>query len=160
MPMVRRRIRQDNETLHGSSIIEHDLYVKRTQIKKGDRILDPKELTNKQIADLAARYPDDKQGKQTFAELAQTRKVRPIESGVARFLDASKEEALEMIADETDVETVAEWLAAEEKQRKPRRAVLAALEERIDELADGDDDEEYIDLDEDELEEVEEVVEE
>jgi hypothetical protein len=109
----------------------------------------PEQITDKQIQDLASRFPEEKQGKYgTFAEIAKERGLEPMGlSGTAAFVNARKEAALEMIAETSDVEELALWLEAEEAQKKPRRVVLQAIEDRIDELSDDDWDDDDRDLD-------------
>jgi hypothetical protein len=151
MPIVRRMITVENPLTHSKEQVAHEHFVRRTQLKRGDVIVAEHELDDAVVADLASRFPTEKQQKRTYAELAQERDVEVlVGSSLAQFLEVKKEEALAMVAGNDDIEELGAWLAAEESQRKPRRVVLEALEDRIDEIAESPEDEDYLPVEEEE----------
>lgn len=132
MPLVERTITTENPTLHGKRQRKITIYVSRRQLQRGDRIVEP---TEKQLADLAERYPDE------FGEAAKARGVvaAPADADVVELVGGNARDSIEAIAATDDIELLAAALETEEESDTPRKTVIAAIEARLDQLAGGPD---------------------
>jgi hypothetical protein len=149
MPIVRRTIIADVESLLGKQEVHVELYVKPSQIEKGDVVLEPKDLPEAMLADLAITHPKE------FKKAA-------LAAGVVQFADETDEDddagidhdedevtftkaqldfltmkagdavtLIEQAAAGQDVDTLAAYAIAEEANDHPRKSVLEALQKAV-----------------------------
>lgn len=145
MPLVKRMVEQSVGTTHGKMTVEHVFFVPAKQRRPTDEVVDP---SPGQLADLAYRLPNEPSGigKQTFAQLAKARKVKPYEPPadepeskdaealtagfnalVTIFPGLKDKEALELVDKTHDATLLKALFQAELDTDKPRDKVVAAF---------------------------------
>lgn len=125
-PLVQRTVTDDVEATFGKPKGEHVLYVPRSQMKRGDVVVEP---TPKQLAELAEKYPDEYGAKAAEAGVAPGG-ADPMVELATRFAAAKAGEAVEIVEaldEDADIETLAVLYEVERERAKPRSTVLAAL---------------------------------
>lgn len=73
MPLVRRTIIIETEAAFGKTPVVHTLYVPPSKVKPTDKKVADDDITERQLADLAARFPKE------FGKLAKARNVEPLQ---------------------------------------------------------------------------------
>lgn len=150
MPIVRRKITAAVESTYGTQELEHEFYVKPTQVQSGDVVVKPDDLPEAMLADLAISHPKEFRAPALARGLVELERDEP-ETGSGsdedddeisysaeqvKFLTASAAEAVAMVdaaAAAQDVDTIALYAVAEEAKEKPRKSVLEALAKAIGE---------------------------
>lgn len=73
MPLVLRHIASTTQTAFTKTTHPHIMYVPPAQVRKGkDKVIPPEQISDRQLADLAARFPAE------YGDEAKRRGVRPL----------------------------------------------------------------------------------
>lgn len=144
MPMVRRTVVDAPDTTKGKITSPHVLFVPAAKLRPTDTVVVP---TNRQLRDLAYRFPDEPSGvgRRTFAELLEARGVTPYEPPVVAeerdgdeidalaamalrmFPAMRQEEALQLIERTNDLNLLKRLFQAELSGGTPRARVVEAF---------------------------------
>jgi hypothetical protein len=133
-PLVTRRLEIENDqTTFSKDTVEHTTYIPREEVRPGDKIVDPRTVSPRQLAELALMYPEE------FAAAAEERGIKPGAEGsdarLSEFLRLNAKELVKRVTDELDGERDEKLLyalleaefAREDQGDEPRVGVLKAI---------------------------------